>query len=246
MTMLSIPSETQTAQEVVEWAIRKFGDRFAVVTSFQREGMIVLDMAMEFSKSIRLITLDTGRLPAETYDMMELVYKRYGVRVQTILPEAGDISRMVKRFGPNLFLESVGHRRLCCEIRKVRPMVHALDGIEAYAVGLRWGQTAARDSVPRLEEVDGKWKLSPLVDWTPEQVSDYIREHDVPQHPLYAKGYTSIGCAPCTRATRPGESERAGRWWWEQGVDSECGLHFSPDGKVERTVDVLLREILSD
>lgn len=244
--MLSIPSETQTAQEVVEWAIRKFGDRFAVVTSFQREGMIVLDMAMEFSKSIRLITLDTGRLPAETYDMMELVYKRYGVRVQTILPEAGDISRMVKRFGPNLFLESVGHRRLCCEIRKVRPMVHALDGIEAYAVGLRWGQTAARDSVPRLEEVDGKWKLSPLVDWTPEQVSDYIREHDVPQHPLYAKGYTSIGCAPCTRATRPGESERAGRWWWEQGVDSECGLHFSPDGKVERTVDVLLREILSD
>jgi phosphoadenosine phosphosulfate reductase len=245
MATLSVQPETLPAQELVAWAISEFGDKFAVVTSFQREGMVVLDMAMRVSKSVRLITLDTGRLPAETYDMMELVYNRYGVRVQTILPDPQETSRMVKRFGPNLFLESLGHRRLCCEIRKVRPMERALEGIQAYAVGLRWGQSAARESVPRLEQVDGKWKLSPLVDWTAAQLADYIRENNVPQHPLYAKGYTSIGCAPCTRATLPGESERAGRWWWEQGVNSECGLHFSPDGKVERTVDVLLREILS-
>lgn len=246
MTTQSIQAQTLSAQEILSWAIREFGDQFAVVTSFQREGMVVLDIAARISGSVRVITLDTGRLPAETYDMMELVYKRYGIRVQTILPDPVEASKMVRRHGPNLFLESVGHRRLCCEVRKVRPMARALENLQAYAVGLRWGQTAARDSVPRLEQVQGKWKLSPLVDWSSEQLANYIEENGVPEHPLYSRSYTSIGCAPCTRATLPGEGERAGRWWWEQGVDSECGLHFSPDGKVERTVDVLLREILTD
>jgi phosphoadenosine phosphosulfate reductase len=236
MTTLSVRTETASAPDLIAWAISEYGDKFAIVTSFQREGMVILDMAMKISKSVRLVTLDTGRLPSETYDIMELVYQKYGVRVQPILPEPFEASRMVRKFGPNLFLESVGHRRLCCEIRKVRPMARALEGVQAYAVGLRRGQSVSRESVPRIEQVD----------WTAEELADYIRENDVPQHPLYARGYTSIGCAPCTRATREGESERAGRWWWEQGVDSECGLHFSPDGKVERTVDVLLREILSD
>jgi phosphoadenylyl-sulfate reductase (thioredoxin) len=241
----AVESESVSAAELIGWAMQQFGDRFAVVTSFQREGMVVLDMAVRMSRSVRIITLDTGRLPPETFDMMELVYHRYGLRVQTVLPDPQEASNMVARFGPNLFLESVGHRRLCCAIRKVRPLGRALEGIEAYAVGLRRGQSESRDAVPKLDRVDGRWKLSPLADWTAEQVLQYSRENDVPEHPLYLRGYGSIGCAPCTRALHPGEAERAGRWWWEQGVASECGLHFSPDGKVERTVDVLLREILS-
>jgi phosphoadenylyl-sulfate reductase (thioredoxin) len=244
--MTSVQPDSLSATELVTIAVREFGDRFAVITSFQREGMVVLDMAFRISPSVRVITLDTGRLPAETFDMMETVYQRYGVRVQTVMPDPAETSRMVRRYGPNLFLESVGHRRLCCEIRKVRPMARALEGIQAYAVGLRRGQSEARESVPKIEEAAGRWKLSPLADWTSDQVAAYIKENNVPQHPLYEQGYRSIGCAPCTRATGPDESERAGRWWWEQGVASECGLHFSPDGKVERTVDVLLREILSN
>jgi phosphoadenosine phosphosulfate reductase len=245
MTAPAIELETLSAPELLAWAIREFGDRFALVTSFQREGMVLLDMAAKLAPSVRVITLDTGRLPPETFDIMERVYERYNIRVEITLPDAEETARMVTRFGPNLFLESVGHRRLCCEIRKVRPLGRALTGVEAYAVGLRRGQSESRGSVPKAEIIENRWKLSPLADWTAEQVTDYIREHNVPQHPLYARGYPSIGCGPCTRATHPGESERAGRWWWEQGAASECGLHFSPDGKVERTVDVLLREILT-
>lgn len=238
--------ETLPADELLGWAIRDFGDRFALVTSFQREGMVLIDMAARITPSVRVITLDTGRLPAETFDIIERVYERYRIRVEITLPDAGETARMVTKFGPNLFLESVGHRRLCCEIRKVRPLERALSGIDAFTVGLRRGQNESREFVPKAEFTDRRWKLSPLADWTAEQIRDYTRENNVPQHPLYARGYPSIGCGPCTRATHPGESDRAGRWWWEQGAATECGLHFSPDGRAERTVDVLLREILTD
>ena len=245
MTVPLSELEALSASELVEWAVREFRERVAVVTSFQREGMVLLDMAANVSPGVRVLTLDTGRLPPETFDMIERVYERYRIRVEIALPDATETARMVTRFGPNLFLESVAHRRLCCEIRKVRPLERALRGIEAYAVGLRRGQSESRDAVPRVERVGGRFKLSPLSDWTSGEVRDYIRSHNVPEHPLYARGYPSIGCGPCTRATHPGESERAGRWWWEQGAASECGLHFSPDGKAERTVDVMLREILT-
>ena len=153
---------------------------------------------------------------------------------------------MVTRLGTNLFYDSVSKRRLCCEVRKVRPFAREEQHLRSWAVGLRRSQGTARADVPRVTlEREGRLKLSPLADWTSEQVSAYTREHDVPVHPLYSQGYTSIGCGPCTRAPKPGESERAGRWWWEEDGNSECGLHFSADGRVERSVDVLLREILT-
>ena len=235
-----------TAQQLLEHAISTWGDRFALVTSFQTEGMVLLDMAARISPNVRVITLDTGRLPAESFDLMDQVVRRYGVRIETVLPDAAEVESMVSRFGPNLFRESVAHRRACCEVRKVRPLARKLVTVDAYAVGLRRGQSEGREEVAKAAEVNGKWKLSPLADWSKDQVLTYIHDHDVPLHPLYARGYTSIGCAPCTRATTPGEHERAGRWWWEQGGNSECGLHFSADGRVERSVDVLLREILSN
>jgi phosphoadenylyl-sulfate reductase (thioredoxin) len=116
--------------------------------------------------------------------------------------------------------------------------------LKAWVAGLRRGQNESRADVRKIEEIEGKLKLSPLADWTAADVSDYIRKHDVPVHPLYAAGYRSIGCAPCTRAVAAGEDERAGRWWWELDASKECGIHFSAEGKAERKLDVLLSEVL--
>jgi phosphoadenylyl-sulfate reductase (thioredoxin) len=151
---------------------------------------------------------------------------------------------MVALFGPNLFYESVPYRNLCCQIRKVRPLNRKLASLDAYAVGLRREQSSTREDTAKITEVDGKLKLAPLADWTSGDVRSYAAAHDVLRHPLYDKGYTSIGCAPCTRAVQTGESERAGRWWWEGEGAKECGLHFTPEGRVERTLDVLLRDVL--
>jgi len=238
--------EQLSAEGLIEWALQTWGSQFAVVTSFQAEGMVVLDMAVRRDPGVRVITLDTGRLPEETYAIVEAVRAKYGVRVEMVSPDRDEVERMVMRFGPNLFRETLAQRRLCCEVRKVRPLARKLAGIEAYAVGLRRGQGESRENIPKVDDDRGRKKLSPLADWTREDVAEYARRHGVPEHPLYAQGYTSIGCGPCTRATQPGESERAGRWWWEQDGNSECGLHFTTEGRVERTVDVLLREILTD
>lgn len=234
------------AGALIDWAVDTWGSGFAVVTSFQAEGMVVLDMAARRDPGVRVITLDTGRLPAETYEMIEKVRRHYGVRVEAVAPDADEAERMVTRLGPNLFRDSMAQRRLCCEIRKVRPLSRKLHDITAYAVGLRRSQDEAREGVPKVGIEQGRRKLSPLADWTREQVVEYTQAHGVPVHPLYSQGYTSIGCAPCTRATQPGESERAGRWWWELDGNSECGLHFNAEGRVERSVDVLLREILTN
>jgi phosphoadenosine phosphosulfate reductase len=243
--MIAASLEELTAEELLEWAIATYGDRFAVVTSFQAEGMVLLDMAARVRPGVRVITIDTGRLPAETFDLMAAVRERYPIRLETVLPDPAEVESMVAKFGPNLFRDSVAHRRACCQIRKVRPLDRKLTGVHAYAVGLRREQNETRAAVRKVAEIDDKQKLSPLADWSKAEVAAYIREHEVPVHPLYERGYTSIGCGPCTRATQAGEGERAGRWWWETNAASECGLHFRADGKVERSVDVLVREILS-
>jgi phosphoadenosine phosphosulfate reductase len=208
--------------------------------------MVVVDIAAKISPDIRVITLDTGRLPEETYQMMETVRSHYGIKVESVSPATEEVEALVTRHGPNLFYESVPYRTLCCHIRKVRPLNRKLQEFSAWAVGLRRSQSDTRESLAKVEEVDGRVKISPLADWTRQQVDEYTRSNGVPRHPLYGKGYTSIGCGPCTRATKPGEDERAGRWWWEQDANKECGIHFTPDGKAERTVDVLIRDILLD
>jgi phosphoadenosine phosphosulfate reductase len=207
--------------------------------------MVIVDMAARISPEVRIVTLDTGRLPSETYDMIETVRGRYGVAVEVVYPNAEEIEEMVTRHGPNLFYESVALRSLCCHFRKVRPLERKLEGFDAWVVGLRRSQSDTRADLQKIQEIGGRLKLSPLADWTPEQVRAYTAEHNVPEHPLYARGYQSIGCEPCTRATDAGESERAGRWWWEHDSNKECGLHFTPDGRVERTLDVLVRDILT-
>lgn len=238
------PFDHASPSELLQWAMDKFGSRFAISTSFQKEGMVLIDMAARINPQVRILSLDTGRLPPETYEIVETVRQRYGVRVEMVSPDAGEVAAMVTQHGPNLFYGGLPERKLCCHVRKVRPFERKLKELDAYAVGLRRDQSTERESVTPVTEIDGKLKLSPLAAWTATQVEKYLAEHEVPLHPLYAKSYTSIGCAPCTRATLPGEAERAGRWWWEEGLDKECGLHFTPEGKIVRRVDVLLHDVL--
>jgi phosphoadenosine phosphosulfate reductase len=216
------------ADQLLAWAIERFGRRFAVVTSFQAEGMVVLDLARRIDPGVRVLTLDTGRLPEETFQVIEAVRAGLGLQVEVITPDPADVAAMVARHGPNLFHKDPALRRLCCHVRKVAPLDRALAGFGAWATGLRRDGGPARAGTPKAELDDahgGIVKLNPLADWTRDQVWAYLRTRRLPVNPLYEQGYTSIGCAPCTRPTRPGEDERAGRWWWEADRDRECGLH---------------------
>ncbi len=241
--------ETAAAPDVLAWGIDTFGSRLAIATSFQAEGMVILDMAVGLSRGVRVFTLDTGRLPGETYEFMEQIRRRYGVSLEVVFPDSTEVESMVTGHGPNLFYERVAYRMLCCQIRKTRPLDRKLATLDAWVTGLRRGHNGTRQHVRKVEvdrQHGGIVKLNPLADWTAQQVEDYTREHDVPRHPLYAQGYTSIGCAPCSRPTQPGEDSRAGRWWWEVDARKECGIHFSPQGTAQREVDVLLEAILHE
>lgn len=233
----------RSPEEVLQWGISRFGNRFAVVTSFQKEGMVLVDLAAKIG-NVRVATLDTGKLPEATHWMIAEVKRRYGIEVEITRPDPGETSRMVAAHGEELFRREQVLRKLCCQIRKVRPMAELLKGADAYAVGLRRGQAESREAVEQITEVDGKWKLAPLAHWTAAEVEAYSEANQVPVHPLYAQGYTSIGCDPCTRAVTAGEGERAGRWWWETEGDKECGLHVTPEGRMVRELDVLLGELI--
>jgi phosphoadenosine phosphosulfate reductase len=229
--------EAASASDILSWAIDSFGDSLAIATSFQKEGMVILDLASRISSSVRVFTLDTGRLPDETYRMMETVRQRYGIPLEILFPERDDVEQLVALHGPNLFYSSVPGRQRCCDVRKVRPLDRKLETLKAWATGLRRDQAETRAGIPKVERGPaGRIKICPLADWSAARVEEYIQQQDVPVHPLYAHGYTSIGCAPCTRAVQPGESERAGRWWWEEDAKKECGIHFAPDGSVARDI----------
>jgi phosphoadenosine phosphosulfate reductase len=154
--------------------------------------------------------------------------ERYGIEIEVFFPNAGSVEKMVRENGLNLFYRSVDARKLCCDIRKVEPLNRALKHLDAWMTGLRREQAPTRTDLTKIE-VDkshgGMAKINPLIDWTYQQVWDYIRENNLPYNQLHDQGYPSIGCAPCTRAIKPGEDIRAGRWWWENPETKECGLH---------------------
>ena len=222
-----------TASETLSWAISTFGRSFAIATSFQKEGMVAIDLAFQIDPAVRIFTLDTGRLPDETYRMIDTVRARYG-NVELVTPDPVEVERMTAAHGQDLFYESVELRQQCCEVRKVQPLARKLRELEAWATGLRRGQSETRAALARVERVDGRVKINPLADWSAEEVDSYIRRHGVPVHPLYERGYASIGCAPCTRAVLAGEDPRAGRWWWEQNDRKECGIHFDVSNRPVR------------
>jgi phosphoadenosine phosphosulfate reductase len=235
--------ESFSAEEVIAAAVREFGRRFVVVSSLQPEDNVILDMAVRCDPKVRVMTLDTGRLHPETYEMIDTIRKRYGVQIEAVSPDAAELEAMVTLYGANLFYEAVAFRKLCCQIRKVNPLAKKMREFDAQAVGLRRTQSPERAGTPKVEFSGGKWKFSPLADWSAGQVEEYVARHDVPRHPLQDKGYPSIGCAPCTRAVKPGEDARAGRWWWETEGGKECGLHQTPSGQLQRELDVRLEEV---
>jgi phosphoadenosine phosphosulfate reductase len=225
------PAEVATGthpEAVLQWAYDTF-QRVAIVASFQAESTVLIDMASRIGRDVHVVTLDTGRLPQQTHDMIDRVRDRYGIEVQVVSPDATEVGDLVGRHGANLFYQSPALRRLCCEVRKSRPLTRALAGYDAWVTGLRRQQAETRlltaVVAPDLEH-EGLTKIAPLATWSKDQVWDYIRQHELPYHALYDLGYTSIGCAPCTRATTANEDERAGRWWWEQGEVKECGIHW--------------------
>ena len=222
-----IDVENASAFDVVAWAYRSF-ERVAVVASLQRESSVLIDMACQVQRSPEVITIDTGRLPEETHAAMAEFTRRYPIRLHVIGPEPDEVAAMTATHGTELFRTSVALRQHCCAVRKVRPLTRALVGYDAWITGIRREQTSAREDAP-VVAIDpahgGITRVAPLARWSGADVRAYVRNHDVPVHPLYARGFTSIGCLPCTRATQPGEDDRAGRWWWEAGSDRECGLY---------------------
>lgn len=221
-----------TAPEtVLQWAYETF-PRVVIVASFQAESSVLIDMASRIRPDVTVLTLDTGRLPQRTHDMIDRVRDHYGIDVQVISPDAAELRDMVGSHGPNLFYRSADMRRLCCDVRKSRPLARALAGYDAWVTGLRRQQAPTRSQTEEVApdpEHKGLTKVAPLAGWSKDQVWAYIHEHDLPYHSLYDLGYTSIGCAPCTRATTAGEDERAGRWWWEENEVKECGLHWNAE-----------------
>jgi len=218
-----------TPEAVLRWAYDTY-PRVVIVASFQAESSVLIDMASRIRPDVHVLTLDTGRLPQETHDMIDRVRERYAIDVQVVTPDAADLQEMVGRHGVNLFYRSPEGRRLCCDVRKSRPLARALHGYDAWVTGVRRQQAATRSTtsiVANDPEHPGLTRIAPLATWSKDQVWAYIRENDLPYHSLYERGYTSIGCEPCTRAATAGEDERAGRWWWEHDEVKECGLHWS-------------------
>jgi len=242
---LAVDYDDRQPEDVIEWAFDRFGEeRFALVSSFQAEASVLIDMAYHINPRVRVITVDTGRMPQEQYDIIEEIRKRYGIEVEVFFPEAAAIENMARKNGVNLFYQSVEKRLLCCHLRKVLPLNRALKTVDAWGTGLRRDQWATRANIRKIEvdhDHGGIVKLCPLADWPEQDVWDYIKEFNLPVHPLYELGYKSISCTPCTRPVPPGGDPRSGRWWWESNAPKECGMHCSIEtGGFEHEVDAIL------
>jgi phosphoadenosine phosphosulfate reductase len=230
--------EDQSAMEVLKWAINAYAPKIALASSFGAEDVILIDMMVKINKEkAKIFTLDTGRLNQETYDVMDAIRKKYDIQIEVYFPEQRETEEMVKIKGMNLMYESVENRKLCCEIRKVHPLNRALSNLDGWITGLRREQAITRANIYKLE-IDSSHgnivKINPLADWTNEMIWDYIHKNNVPYNKLHDSGYPSIGCEPCTRAVHSGEDPRAGRWWWENATQKECGLHWDPTKKYQK------------
>jgi len=221
-------AEAWTPQEILDWALDRFHPRISFASSFGVEDVAVIHMLSQLNKDARVFTLDTGRLPAETYDVMERIREAYGTKIEVFFPQREATEQLQNEKGFFSFRQSVEERKRCCGIRKVEPLNRALSTLDAWTTGLRREQAVTRTILPAVEIDHGHGgivKVNPLVKWTEAQTWDYVRAHKVPYNALHDQGYPSLGCAPCTRAIKPGEDVRAGRWWWENPETKECGLH---------------------
>ena len=194
-------------EEVLAYCLKAFKDRIALSSSLSIEDQALTKMIVDIDKSTRIFTLDTGRLFPETYQLIDRTNLTYNIKIEVFFPDYREVQRMVREEGINLFYNSIESRHRCCAIRKLEPLKRAFQGLDAWICGLRHEQSVTRNN------------------WTEQQVRDYIHQHHVPYNKLFDKGYPSIGCEPCTRAVKPGDDPRSGRWWWEAPDKRECGLH---------------------
>jgi phosphoadenosine phosphosulfate reductase len=206
---------------------REISGRLVFTTSFGLEDQAIAHAILSQNLAIDLVTLDTGRLFPETYDVWAATEKKFSCRIRALSPEQRALEGLISRQGINGFRNSVAARQACCAVRKVEPLGRALAGAAGWITGLRAEQSQARAGTDAVLFDTGYnvVKINPLFDWRRSDVADFVRAHDVPHNTLHDRGFLSIGCAPCTRAVKPGEPERAGRWWWEQEEKKECGLH---------------------
>ena len=211
--------------------------RIVFTTSFGLEDQALTHLIAAAALPIEIVTLDTGRLFPETYQLWADTEAKYGRRIRAFYPDAEAVAAMVADAGINGFYWSKEARLACCGVRKVAPLARALAGAGAWVTGLRADQSGARGAVVLAERDAGHGllKVAPLFDWTRERTAAFCADAGVPTNPLHERGFVSIGCQPCTRAIAPGEDERAGRWWWEGDTAKECGLHVAADGKLVRS-----------
>ncbi len=218
----------EQAVGLLKQAKDRYGYGLVYPCSMGLEGSVLVDLISKHGLNIPIMTLDTGRLPQATYDVISAFEERYGIRIQVLFPDSHEVEAMVREHGVNLFRKSVELRKFCCEIRKVRPLLRALEGKQAWITGRRRQQSKGRSDLRPIETdvVYGLKKYNPLLEWSLNDVSEYVRANDVPYNRLHDAHYQSIGCECCTRAVSAGEDERAGRWWWENDEGAaECGLH---------------------
>lgn len=211
-------------------------------TSLGLEDQVVTDLIVQHAPAIALLTLDTGRLPPETYELIARTERHYKRRIEVLFPERESIEQYVRYNGINGFFESVTQRKACCEVRKTLPLKRALEGKRAWITGLRRAQAITRANLVEssFDHEHQLQKFNPLIDWALEDLLAYVKERAVPVNSLHAKGYPSIGCAPCTRAVEAGADVRSGRWWWEAADTRECGLHTSPGGRQRPAAQALV------
>ncbi len=224
-------SEAESLQVLCD----QFNGSVVFSTSFSFEDQVITDIIASQNLPVEIFTLDTGRLFPETYSTWTRTLEKYQNKIVAYYPEASALQRFVEEKGPNSFYESVDNRKSCCHIRKVEPLQRAIRGKQLWITGIRAEHSPNRHDMEQVEwdSANQVLKFHPLLHWTTEQVKEYITQHTIPYNPLHDKGFVSIGCAPCTRAIRPGEDFRAGRWWWEDSTKKECGLHVHEEVPVK-------------
>jgi len=215
------------ANEIIEYFLNEYKREAALSSSLGAEDQVLTDMILKVEKNSNIFTLDTGRLHPETYDVMDATNLKYGIKLEVFFPKNEDIEKLYETQGINGHFESIENRKNCCGIRKMEPLKRALKPLKVWITGLRATQSVTRTDMP-VVEYDENFeviKVNPLINWSEEDVWDYIKTNNVPYNKLHDQGFPSIGCAPCTRAVKEGEDIRAGRWWWENPEHKECGLH---------------------
>ena len=231
-------------EEIVKYFIDHFKNKIAFASSFSIEDQVITKMIVDIEKETKIFTLDTGRLPYETYKLIESTNNFFKIKIDVYFPDYNSVQKMVKENGMNLFYNSVKDRKFCCNVRKVEPLKRALRGHTAWITGLRKEQSITRNKLEPVEIEDnfGLIKINPLFNWSEDEVWDYIKKHDIPYNNLYDQNYKSIGCAPCTRAVKSGGDIRDGRWWWENPDTKECGLHLNHTTLAKSKIDFLEKE----